>query len=196
MAKWKIFLAIVCSFLAGGLILLAVLVYIPRTTELEYNMRGFVISADGEILEEFTMRAAGEEYDFILDRPNGKVSFVGNTPERVAKDTLYLDIDWSSSTILKGTTPGLFTKDFTIPHRPVIVGDVLSCSSATEKMEREYGIFDSQRGIFYLYADALAEDIFIIGITDPDTDPLVVLKSYQSVEDHLQSLGLLPSTEN
>lgn len=196
MAKWKIFLAIVCSFIAGGLILLAVLVYNPRTTELNYNMRGFVISADGEILEEFTMTATGEEYDFIIDRPNGEVSFVGNTPERVTKDTFYLDIDWSSSTMLKDTSPGLFTRDFTIPHRPVMVGDVLFCSSATEKMEREYGIFDSQRGIFYLHADALAEDVFIIGITDPDTDPLVVLKSYQSVEDHLQRLGLLPSTDN
>ena len=196
MAKWKLFLAIICALIAGGLILLAVLVYFPRTTELEYHMRGFVISADGEILEEFTMRAAGEEYDFILDRPNGKVSFVGNTPERVAKDTLYLDIDWSSSTILKDTTPGLFTRDFTIPHRPVIVGDILYASSATGMMEREYGIFDSQRGIFYMHADTIADDIFIIGITDPDTDPLIVLESFQSVEASLQRLGLLPSTES
>lgn len=196
MAKWKLFLAIICALIAGGLILLAVLVYFPRTTELEYPMRGFVISADGEILEEFTMRAAGEEYDFILDRPNGKVSFVGNTPERVAKDTLYLDIDWSSSTILKDTTPGLFTRDFTIPHRPVMVGDILYASSATGMMEREYGIFDSQRGVFYMHADTLADDVFIIGITDPDTDPLVVLKSYQSVEASLQRLGLLPSAES
>ena len=196
MAKWKLFLAIICALIAGGLILLAVLVYFPRTTELEYHMRGFVISADGEILEEFTMRAAGEEYDFILDRPNGKVSFVGNTPERVAKDTLYLDIDWSSSTILKDTTPGLFTRDFTIPHRPVIVGDILYASSATGMMEREYGIFDSQRGVFYMHADTLADDVFIIGITDPDTDPLIVLESFQSVEASLQRLGLLPSTES
>ena len=196
MAKWKLFLAIICALSAGGLILLAVLVYFPRTTELEYHMRGFVISADGEILEEFTMRAAGEEYDFILDRPNGKVSFVGNTPERVAKDTLYLDIDWSSSTILKDTTPGLFTRDFTIPHRPVIVGDILYASSATGMMEREYGIFDSQRGVFYMHADTLADDVFIIGITDPDTDPLIVLESFQSVEASLQRLGLLPSTES
>ena len=196
MAKWKLFLAIICALIAGGLILLAVLVYFPRTTELEYPMRGFVISADGEILEEFTMRAAGEEYDFILDRPNGKVSFVGNTPERVAKDTLYLDIDWSSSTILKDTTPGLFTRDFTIPHRPVIVGDILYASSATGMMEREYGIFDSQRGVFYMHADTLADDVFIIGITDPDTDPLIVLESFQSVEASLQRLGLLPSTES
>ena len=196
MAKWKIVLAIVCSFIAGVLILLAVLVYFPRTTELEYHMRGFVISADGEILEEFTMRAAGEEYDFILDRPNGKVSFIGNTPNQVTKDSFYLDIDWSSSTILKDTTPGLFTRDFTIPHRPVIVGDILYASSATGMMEREYGIFDSDRGVFYMHADGLAEDIYIIGITDPDTDPLVVLKSIQSVEDLLQGLGLLPSTES
>ena len=196
MAKWKLFLAIICALIAGGLILLAVLVYFPRTTELEYHMRGFVISADGEILEEFTICAAGEEYDFILDRPNGKVSFVGNTPERVAKDTLYLDIDWSSSTILKDTTPGLFTRDFTIPHRPVIVGDILYASSATGMMEREYGIFDSQRGIFYMHADTIADDIFIIGITDPDTDPLIVLESFQSVEASLQRLGLLPSTES
>ena len=196
MAKWKLFLAIICALIAGGLILLAVLVYFPRTTELEYPMRGFVISADGEILEEFTMRAAGEEYDFILDRPNGKVSFVGNTPERVAKDTLYLDIDWSSSTILKDTTPGLFTRDFTIPHRPVIVGDILYASSATGMMEREYGIFDSQRGVFYMHADTLADDVFIIGITDPDTDPLIVLEAFQSVEASLQRLGLLPSTES
>ncbi len=196
MTKWKFFISLLCAFVAGALILLAVLVYFPRTTELEYHMRGFVISADGEILEEFTMRAAGEEYDFILDRPNGKVSFVGNTPERVAKDTLYLDIDWSSSTILKDTTPGLFTRDFTIPHRPVIVGDILYASSATGMMEREYGIFDSQRGVFYMHADTLADDVFIIGITDPDTDPLIVLEAFQSVEASLQRLGLLPSTES
>ena len=196
MAKWKLFIAIVCAFIVGALVLLAVLVYSPRTTELAYNMRGFVISADGEILEEFTMRAAGKEYDFILDRPNGEISFVGNTPERVAKDTLYLDIDWSSSTILKDTTPGLFTRDFTIPHRPVIAGDILYASSATGMMEREYGIFDSQRGVFYMHADTLADDVFIIGITDPDTDPLIVLESFQSVEASLQRLGLLPSTES
>lgn len=196
MAKWKIVLAIVCSFIAGVLILLAVLVYHPRTTELNYNMRGFVISADGEILEEFTMTATGNEYDFIIDRPNGEVSFVGNTPDRVTQDTLYLDIDWGSSTMLKNTTPGLFTRYFTIPRTQLIVGDVLSYSSATEKMEREYGIFDSQRGIFYMHADALADGVFIIGITNPDADPLVVLKSNQSVEDLLQRLGLLPSTES
>ena len=196
MAKWKLFLAIICALITGGLILLAVLVYFPRTTELEYHMRGFVISADGEILEEFTMRAAGEEYDFILDRPNGKVSFVGNTPERVTKDSFYLDIDWSSSTILKDTTPGLFTRDFTIPHRPVIVGDILYASSATGMMEREYGIFDSQRGVFYMHADTLADDVFIIGITDPDTDPLIVLESFQSMEASLQRLGMLPSAES
>ena len=196
MTKWKFFLSILCSFVAGALILLAVLVYIPRTTELDYDMRGFVISADGEILEEFTMRAAGKEYDFILDRPNGGISFVGNTPEQVTKDSFYLDIDWSSSTILKDTTPGLFTKDFTIPHTQFILGDVLSYSSVTEKMEREYGIFDSKRGVFYLYADEFAEGVIILGVTDPDADPLDVLKVCQSVEDPLQRLGLLPSTEN
>ena len=193
MAKLKIFISLLCAFVAGGLILLAVLVYFPRTTELDYSMRGFVISADGEILEEFTLRATGKEYDFIIDRPNGEISFVGNTPEQVTKDAFYLSIDWSSSTILKDTAPGLFTKDFTLPNRPVIVGDLLSYGSATGIMERKYGIFDSQRGLFYLHADTLAEDVFIIGITDSKADPLVVLKSYQSTEELLQKLGLLPA---
>lgn len=193
MAKWKLFIAIVCAFIVGALILLAVLVYFPRTIELEYTMRGFVISADGEILEEFTMRATGKEYDFILDRPNGDISFVGNTPNEVTKDSFYLDIDWSSSTMLKDTSSGLFTRDFTLPNRPVIVGDILYNSSATETTEREYGIFDSERGIFYMHADVLVDGVFIIGITDPNTDPLDVLKSYQNTEDYLQKLGLLPA---
>ena len=194
MAKWKLFLAIVCSLIAGGLILLAVLVYFPRTTELEYHMRGFVISADGEILEEFTITATGKEYDFILDRPNGEISFIGNTPKEVTKDSYYLDIDWSSSTILNGNSSGLFTRDFTLPNRQVVVGDILYTNSATGMMECEYGIFDSQRGIFYMHTDALIDGVFIIGITDPDTNPLTVLKAYQNVEEHLQGLALLPSS--
>lgn len=196
MAKWKIFLSILCSFVAGALTLLAVLVYVPRTTELDYDMRGFIISADGEILEEFTMSATGKEYDFIFDRPYGEVTFTGNTPERVQRETLYLDIDWSSSTMLKDTASGLFTKDFTIPHTQFILGDFLSYSSATEKMEREYGIFDSKNGVLYLYADELAEGVFILGITDPDADPLDVLKAYQSVEGLLHRPELLPPAEN
>ena len=194
MAKWKLFLAIVCSLIAGGLILLAVLVYFPRTMELEYHMRGFVISADGEILEEFTITATGKEYDFILDRPNGEISFIGNTPKEVTKDSYYLDIDWSSSTILNGNSSGLFTRDFTLPHRPVIVGDILYSSSATGMMEREYGIFDSDRGVFYMHTDTLADDVFIIGITNPNTNPSSVLKTYQNMEGLLQQLALLPAT--
>ena len=157
-------------------------------------MRGFVISADGEILEEFTMRAAGKEYDFILDRPNGEISFIGNTPKEVTKDSYYLDIDWSSSTILSSNSSGLFTRDFTIPNRQVVVGDILYASSATGMTEREYGIFDSQRGVFYMHADTLADDVFIIGITNPNTNPSTVLKAYQNMEGLLQQLALLPST--
>lgn len=200
MTKWKFFLSVLCSFVAGALVLLVilldVLVYTPRTTKLDYTMRGFIISADGEVLEEFTMTATGEEYDSIIDRPNGENTFSGTAPVRIEKDTFYLDIDWSASTILTGNTPGLFTRDFCIPHTRFIFGDLFAYSSDIGLMVREYGIFDPDSGVFYLYADELAENVFILGITDPDADPLVVLKAYQSVEGLLHRPELLPPTEN
>lgn len=196
MAKWKIFLSILCSFVAGALVLLAVLVYVPRTTELDCDMRGFVISADGQILEEFTMTATGKEYDFIIDRPNGDVTFSGNAPARVEKDTFYLDVDWSSSTILKNASSGLFTRDFCIPHTRITLGYIYYYSSTAGRMEREYGIFDPGQGVFYLYADELADNVFVLGITDPDADPLSVLKTYQSAEGLLHRPELLPPAEN
>jgi len=196
MAKWKIFLTVLCSFVAGALILLAVLVYVPRTTELDYDMRGYIISTDGQIMEEFTMTATGKEYDFIIDRPNGQVHFVGNAPERVERDTFYLDIRWDSSTISKNAASGLFSEDFRIPNTQYILGYLYVYSSATDSLEREYGIFEPNDGVFYLYADGLIENAFVVGITDPNADPLAVLKTYQSVEGLLHRPELLPPAEN
>lgn len=196
MAKWKVLLISLCAFLAGALILLAALVYIPRTTELDYNMRGFIISTDGQILEEFNMTANGKEYDFIIDRPDGQVSFAGNTPQQVEMDTYYLDIQWDSPTISKNGTSGLFTRDFIIPNTQFILGNIDFVNRDTGLFERQYALFDSGSGVFYMYADELAENAFILGITDPDDDPLEILTRYKSVENLLHKPELLPPVEN
>ena len=62
--------------------------------------------------------------------------------------------------------------------------------------ERECALFDSVEGVFYMYADELAENAFILGITDPDADPLDMVKRYQSVEGLLHRPELLPPAEN
>lgn len=180
MTKRKVVLTILCSAIAVALIVLAVLVYIPRTTELVYDMRGFVISPDGQIMEEFTLTATGKSEEFILDQliRKNKHTEDGILVER---DNFYLDFVWDSSTLLKNATSGQFGEHIRLANTQYILGSLLSYSSASGLIVSESGMFDLENGALCLYADNLVENAFIVGVSDSDANPMTVLESYLKI---------------
>ena len=81
MNKHKKVICIILLSVISALILLAALTYIPRTRALDYDMYGYIINRDGQIIEQFTFNITGKEYDFIIDPPGGEISFRGDTLE-------------------------------------------------------------------------------------------------------------------
>ena len=178
MTKRKIFLTVLCSFITVALITLALLVYVPRTTELNYDMQGFIISTDGQILEEFTFTIYGKEYDFILDRPGGSISHIGETLEKVERDAFIMYFDWDSDTISKNYTFGHYTGDYHPAQPQYVFGALDYYSGTTNSFHFGYGMLDLKNGAFCMYANDLVENAFIVGLTDPEGDPHAVIDTF------------------
>lgn len=192
MTKWKIFLAIVCSFVAGALILLAVLVYVPRTTKLDYEMSGFIISPDGEVLEEFTFTMYGKEYDFIIDRPGGGVGFTGDQ-EQVRRDAFVLRFDWGDASFASKCMYGHMVDAFRLTDTRMFT--TLNYYDPTENDSHfESGLLDLEDETLCMYADYLADKAFIVGLTDPEVDPHAVIEAY--LKHHKIPSELSPSENN
>lgn len=178
MTKRKIFLTVLCSFIAVALITLALLVYVPRTTELNYDMQGFIISTDGQILEEFTFTIYGKEYDFILDRPGGSISYTGETLVKVERDAFIMYFDWDSDTISKNYTFGHYTGDYHPAQPQYVFGALDYYSGTTNSSHFGYGMLDLKNGAFCMYANDLVENAFIVGLTDPEDDPYALIDTF------------------
>ena len=109
LAKCKKPIRITLWSLVAILVLLAVLTYVPITRTLHYDMRGFIVRADGEILEEFTFTITGKDYNFIIDPPGGEISFSGDRLTTLERDAVVLTFDWRTSSVAKKGISGHFT---------------------------------------------------------------------------------------
>lgn len=163
--------------LVAILVLLAVLTYVPITKSMRYDMRGFIVSTDGEILEEFDFTVTGKDYNFIIDPPGGLISFSGDELEVLERDAIVLYFDWGTSSIAKKGISGHFTDDY--HHTDTQIHGMLSYyDPSSNSSEWDPGMFDLESGNFCLYTEVLADNAFLIGVSDPDADPVAVRDAY------------------
>lgn len=177
LAKYKKPIRITLWSLVTILVLLAVLTYVPITRTLHYDMRGFIVRPDGEILEKFDFTITGKDYNFIIDPPGGLISFGDNELAVLERDAIVLYFDWGSSSIAKKGISGHFTDDYR--HTDTQMHGMLSYyDPSSNSYEWDSGMFDTDSGNFCVYTDVLADNAFIIGVSDPDADPMTVLNGY------------------
>lgn len=177
LAKYKKPIRITLWSLVAILVLLAVLTYVPITRTLHYDMRGFIVRADGEILEEFDFTITGKDYNFIIDPPGGEIGFDGNELAVLERDAIVLTFDWGTSTVAKKGISGHFT-DYVHPTDTQILGALNYFDPSSNSYELDSGMFDSENEFFCIYSDVLADNAFIVGVSDPETDPMTVVDGY------------------
>ena len=164
------------SLLAIGVILYC-LTHIPITTSMRYDMQGYIVSADGEILEEFDFTITGKDYNFIIDPPGGEIGFDGNELAVLERDAIVLTFDWGTSSVAKKGISGHFT-DYVHPTDTQILGALNYFDPSSNSYELDSGMFDSENEFFCIYSDVLADNAFIVGVSDPDADPMTVVDGY------------------
>lgn len=168
---------IVLWTLAVIAVVLYLLSHVPITKSLRYDMRGFIVRADGEILEEFDFTIIGKDYNFIIDPPGGEISFSGDQLTTLERDAVVLTFDWGTSTVAKKGISGHFT-DYVHPTDTQILGALNYFDPSSNSYELDSGMFDSEKGNFCIYSDVLADSAFIVGVSDPDADPMTVVDGY------------------
>ena len=168
---------IVLWTLAVIAVVLYLLSHVPITKSLRYDMRGFIVRADGEILEEFDFTITGKDYNFIIDPPGGEISFNGDQLTTLERDAVVLTFDWGTSSIAKKGISGHFT-DYVHPTDTQILGALNYFDPSSNSYELDSGMFDSEKGNFCIYSDVLADNAFIVGVSDPETDPTTVIDGY------------------
>lgn len=177
LTEYKKPICIVLSAIVVILVVLALLTYVPIIKTTRYDMRGFIVRADGEILEEFDFTITGKDYNFVIDPPGGSISFSGNKLVEVERDAFVLYFDWGTSSIAKKGISGHFT-DYVHPTGTQILGALDYFDPNSNSYELDSGMFDSENGSFCVYTDVLADNAFIIGVSDPDADPMTVIDGY------------------
>ena len=168
---------IVLWTLAVIAVVLYLLSHVPITKSLRCNMRGFIVRADGEILEEFDFTITGKDYNFIIDPPGGEISFSGDRLTTLERDAVVLTFDWGTSSVAKKGISGHFT-DYVHPTDTQILGALNYFDPSSNSYELDSGMFDSEKGNFCIYSDVLAGNAFIVGVSDPETDPMTVVDGY------------------
>ena len=167
---------VLCAFVAV-LIVLALLTYVPITKTTRYDMRGFIVSADGEIQEEFDFTVTCKEYNFIIDPPGGSISFAGNELAQLERDAFILNFDWGTSSIAKKGISMHFTDSFRLTDTQIF-GALDYFDPVSNGYEWDTGMFDSEHGNLCIYTKTLADNAFIVGVSDPKTDPNAVIDGY------------------
>ena len=167
---------VLCAFVVI-LIVLALLTYVPITKTMRYDMRGFIVSADGEIQEEFDFTITGKDYNFIIDPPGGSISFAGNELAQLERDAFILNFDWGTSSIAKKGISMHFTDSFRLTDTQIF-GALDYFDPVSNGYEWDTGMFDSEHGNLCIYTKTLADNAFIVGVSDPDADPMTVIDGY------------------
>lgn len=193
MNKWKRIVGIILCSVVAVLILLAALTYILRTKTLDYDLYGYIIRPDGQILEEFTFTITGKEYDFIIDPPGGTIGFSGEKLTQLERDAFILYFDWNSPTLTKNYSSGHYDGDYHPTEPRYVLGTLSYYSGTTNLYHRETGMLDLENGAFCMYADDLIENAFIVGVSDPDADPMAALEPYLK---YVKIPDLQPAPEN
>ena len=172
----KIILGITLSLVLVALFVLANLVYNPRTRDLRYEMNGFIISPEGEILEEFPFIMHGKEYDFVIDRPGGGISFAGDQEHHVTKDAFVLRFDWGDASFSPNCMYAHMVDAFRRTDTQMFT--TLDYYDPTMNQSQVAGMLDLDDETLCIYADHLVDNAFIVGLTDPEGDPHAVIDTF------------------
>lgn len=173
----KTILGITLSLVLAALLLLAALTYIPQTRELHYEMNGFIISPDGEVLEEFPFTMYGTEYDFIIDRSGGVVSFTGGQEHHVERDAFVLRFDWGDASFAPNCMYAHMIDHFRLTDSQMFT-TLSYYDPTTNESHFESGLLDLEDETLCMYADHLVDNAFIVGLTDPEDDPYAVIDTF------------------
>ena len=178
MSIWKLFIIIAVAAVIIPLLIIAGLTYIPRTQALSYDMHGYIITQDGEIVEQFTFQITGKAYDFIIDPPGGSAHFSGNELTELSMDAHILYFEWNCKRLSEDYGAGHFQGDYW-PGDPRYVSGTLTYYDTYEnRCFFESGMLDLESEAFCMYGRNLVNDAFIVGLTDPDGDPHAVIEDY------------------
>ena len=85
----------------------------------------------------------------------------------------------NSGFIAKNYTFGSYTGNYHPADPRYVTGSLSYYSDTTNSSHFEFGMLDLEDGTFCMYADELVKDAFIVGVTDPNADPLTVVEAYQ-----------------
>ncbi len=179
LTQYKMPIRITLWTLVSILVLLAVLTYVPVTRSLRYDMRGYIVSPDGEILEEFDFTITGKDYNFIIDPPGGLISFSGNRLVTLEEDALILQFGWNLDSINEVYSFGHLIGRTNLNNPRYTIGSIDFYNQKLNQPDHEpTALIDLERGSFCMYAEHLADNAFIVGSTDPGTDPNALIKAY------------------
>ena len=169
------------ALLAIGVILYC-LSHIPLTKSMRYDMQGYIVSTDGEILEEFTFTITGKDYNFIIDPKGGEIGFTGDKLTVLERDALIFQFQWNLASINKVYSFGHLVGQ-TNPKVPSYTYGTLSFyNKALNQYDWEpAAMLDLENGTFCMYSEHLASNAYIIGVTDPDMDPTTLITVYQDL---------------
>lgn len=184
---------IILRSVVAVLILLAALTYIPLTRALDYDLYGYIIRPDGQILEEFTFTVTGKEYNFIIDPPGGTISFSGEKLTQLEEDAFILTFDWNSYTITRNYTFGHYIGDYFLIDPRYVYGSLTFFNGDAHSSCFGTGMLDLENESFCIYADGLIENAYILGVSDPEADPMAVLEPYL---EYIKIPDLHPTPEN
>ncbi len=176
MSKQKLVIIIAVAAVIIPLLTVAGLTYIPRTQALSYDMYGYIISPEGDVLEQFSFKITGTAYDFIIDPPGGGIHFSGNEVTKLERDAHILYFEWGSKTLSKDYYSGHFSGDYWPGNSRYISGTLVYYSAEQNRGVFEQGMLDLEGEAFCMYSYTLAKNAFIVGLTDPDGDPHAVIE--------------------
>ena len=176
--KHNIIVRIVLWTIVAAAVILLLLSRVPITKSLRCDMQGYIVSADGEILEEFDFAITGKDYNFIIDPPGGEISFSGDQLTVIERDALILYFEWGLDSLNEAYSSGHWVGE------PFPDGSNYSCGTLTfynkqqDYMDFETALIDLVNGTFCMYTEALADHAFLVGTTDPNTDPASLIQPY------------------
>ena len=171
-------LMIILSCVLAAAAILAALVYIPITRSLDYEMQGYLVSADGRILREFPLSVTGKEYNFIIDRPGGTISFRGTTLTQLERDAIILVPEFDCEIMEEEYTFGTFVDTVHNADKTIVIGSYDYYSAFTNSPSAETAMLDLAKGTYCMRSDGFSKGNFIVGITDPDTDLTAVIDAF------------------
>ena len=159
-------------------IVLAILVYVPRTRTTKYEMKGYLVSPDGKVLTEFPLSISVKEYDFVIDRKGGSISISGNKVTAEG-DGIVMKIHWNYPKITEKYNDYTFFAN-RHPESQRYLYSVISFydPDLNAYHSEKPGLLDLEEGTFCLYATTLVEEAFIVGVTEPNENPLQVIDHY------------------